>query len=226
MTILEEIALRQSIMFGGIAVGLLFAVLYALLFCYRGPSWAKTGIKIIPVLGFAVAGYANFAAMLVVAGLGLSAVGDLALSRDTPKTFLFGLIAFAGAHILYILHFTDLGGVALIPLWAAGVVVALAVSSEVWLRPFTGAMKWPVRAYVVVITTMAVMALSLQGRELAMWGAMAFVVSDVILAIQVFRMKESARWQVPASVALWGLYVLGQCMILAGAGFARPLFSI
>jgi hypothetical protein len=39
-------------------------------------------------------------------------------------------------------------------------------------------------------------------------------------------MSGMSRWQRPASVALWLLYAGGQFAILAGAGWATPLFQI
>lgn len=226
MTVLEEIALRQSTMYTCIVVGLVFSALYGAAFCYRGPSKLKTLIKAVPLLAFAVAGFANFAAPLVVGGLVLSAVGDMALSRDGEKPFLVGLVAFATAHLLYIVHFLQIGDLFLVSPIAALVIVAFAVSTEFWLIPHTEKMRAPVRVYVLLICGMGLSALSLDGRDIAVLGAFAFMASDTILSIQLFRMKETSGWQVPASVALWGLYALGQCAILVGAGFARPLFQI
>ncbi|MEQ9695738.1 lysoplasmalogenase family protein [Shimia sp. SDUM112013] len=226
MTVLEEIALRQSTMYASLSVGLLFAAIYAVGFCYRGPSIPKTLVKAVPLLAFAVAGAVNFAAPLVVAGLALSALGDIALSRDGEKPFLVGLVAFASAHLLYILHFLQIGEVSNVGTLAIVAMVVFALSTEFWLIPHAGVMKSPVRLYVVLIAAMGLTALSLEGRDIAVWGAFAFLASDTILSIQLFRMTATSRWQVPASVSLWLLYALGQCAILIGAGFARPLFQI
>jgi uncharacterized membrane protein YhhN len=114
-----------------------------------------------------------------------------------------------------------------VPLLPALALVALAVSTEFWLAPHAGALRGAVRAYVVLITLMGLTALSLPPeRALAIWGAFAFVLSDLLLAVQLFRMGPASRGQVPVSVLLWLLYVAGQAAILAGAGFARPLFYL
>ncbi|WP_372885125.1 lysoplasmalogenase family protein [Shimia sp.] len=224
MTFLEEIALRQSLRAGLLLLGLLAALLYAAVFCYRGPSGAKTLVKAVPLLSFALAGLTTFAAPLVIVALLLSAVGDIALSRPGRRAFLTGLVGFAAAHLVYVLHFAALsGGVALS--LAALPVVVFALSTERWLVPHTGDLRWPVRVYVLLISLMGITALGLEGRMLAMLGAFAFIASDTILSLQLFRMGEGARWQVPASVVLWGLYVGGQLAILAGAGWATPLFQ-
>lgn len=224
MTFLEEIALRQSLRAGLLLLGLLAALLYAAVFCYRGPSGAKTLVKAVPLVSFALAGLATFAAPLVIVALLLSAVGDIALSRPGPRAFLVGLVGFAAAHLAYVLHFISLSGGVSTGLVALPIVV-FAISTEFWLTPHTGDLRWPVRVYVLLISLMGLTALGLPGLPLAVFGAAAFIASDTILALQLFRMQEGARWQVPASVVLWGLYVGGQLAILAGAGWATPLFQ-
>src|SRR6056297_2808833 len=196
MTVLEEIALRQSILYGGIGVGLVFALIYAAVFCYRGPSRVRTAVKAVPLLAFAVAAQANFANPLIVAALGLSALGDIALSRSGERAFLAGLVAFAAAHLAYALLFSGLlygdaaERLADLPILPALCLVAFAVSTELWLVPHTGALRWPVRIYVLLITLMGLAALSLPaGREIAVIGAFAFILSDLILAVQRFRLR-------------------------------------
>ncbi|SLN21431.1 YhhN-like protein [Roseovarius albus] len=226
MTVFEEIALRQSIMFGGLSFGFLAAIIFAFFFCYRGPSTLKTFIKVLTPLAFAVAGYVNFAAPLVVLGLLVSAIGDAFLSRDGKKSFLTGLIAFAAAHVFYIAHFLPMASLADLTWLPAVLLVVLAVSTERWLIPYTDDMAWPVRIYVLLITVMGCAALGLSGREIAVLGAFAFILSDLILAINLFRLPPDSRLRIPSEIALWIFYVLGQAGILIGAGFAQPLFSI
>jgi uncharacterized membrane protein YhhN len=114
-----------------------------------------------------------------------------------------------------------------VPLAPAVGIICLALSTEYWLAPFTGGMKWPVRIYVILIAVMGVTALSLPlGREFALIGVFAFIASDTLLAIQLFRLAKNSSWQTPTSICLWVLYVSGQLGIFIGAGFARPLFQI
>ncbi|WP_120502179.1 lysoplasmalogenase [Roseovarius sp. EL26] len=226
MTVFEEIVLRQSIMLSGLSFGFLMALIFAVCFCYRGPSKRKTIIKVLTPLAFAVAGYVNFAAPLVVLGLLLSAIGDAFLSREGEKSFLIGLIAFAVAHVLYIAHFLPMASLVELAWFPVVLLVVLALSTERWLIPYTDDMAWPVRVYVLLITVMGCAALGLSGREVAVLGAFAFILSDLILAINLFRLTTASRWLIPSEIALWIFYVLGQAGILIGAGFARPLFSI
>lgn len=224
MTLIGEIALRQSLMWGCLALGLVFALIYAAAFCHRGPGRWKTAVKAVPLLAFAAAGAAGFADPAIVAALVLSAAGDIVLSRQGERAFLAGLVAFALAHVAYAVAFFGLAEGAP-PLWPALALLALALSTEIWLTPYTRALRWPVRAYVGLITLMGLAALCLPGaRALAVAGAMAFILSDAILALQRFRMAQGSRWQRPAAVTLWLFYVTGQACILLGAGFARPIF--
>lgn len=224
MTFFEEIAFRQSLFWGSVSAALVIAALYAALACWRGPSWGRTIFKALPLALLVFGGVANFANPLVIAALILSLLGDIALSREGQRAFLTGLIGFALAHLIYIIHFVGLGTgwPALVP---ALVLAALALSTELWLTPFTDHMTWPVRIYVALITVMGLTALTLEGRELALWGAFAFVASDLLLGIHLFRLKAASRLHVPISVALWLLYILAQTGILLGAGFAQPLIS-
>ena len=106
---------------------------------------------------FALASATSGAPVLLTLALLLSAVGDLALSRSGQKAFLAGLTGFALAHLLFIILFQGLGPD---PIWAAFghtpffavVLVLVALSSEIWLAPYTGKLVWPVRVYVTLIT--------------------------------------------------------------------------
>ncbi|WP_270727859.1 lysoplasmalogenase [Shimia sp. Alg240-R146] len=225
MTPFEIIALRQTLKFVFIGVGLLAALIYAVFFCHRPPSRAKTIVKAIPMPAFAAAAWISFGHPAVVIALLLSAVGDIALARDGERPFLIGLIAFAAAHVGYVVHFWTLGTGPLDAPWPfIAAIVVFALSTERWLIPFTGDMRWPVRIYVILISLMGLTALGLPALPLATFGAFAFLASDTILSLQLFRISDKSRLQRPASVALWLLYAGGQFLILAGSGWATPLF--
>ncbi|MEP2530095.1 lysoplasmalogenase [Shimia sp.] len=227
MTFVEEIALRQSIRLALLTVGLVAAALYALFLCHRGPGWGKTIVKAIPMPAFGVAVAVSFGSPVIVGALALSALGDIALSRPSRRAFMVGLVGFALAHVAYIYHFWTLSGGAVTDAWlAVGALLIFAASTEVWLAPFTGDLKGPARIYVVLITLMGLTALGLPNAPLAVIGAFAFLASDTLLALQLFRMPETSRWHRLTSVLLWVLYVGGQFAILAGVGWATPLFQI
>lgn len=189
----------------------------------RGESVARSGIKGALCAGFLLAGWAGAAPVLVLFGLALSLLGDVALSRPGRAAFLYGLSAFAMAHLVYILGFSALGGDPIeafsqAPIWAV-IVVAVALSTEVWLTPHSEGMAWPVRFYVLVIAVMALSALALEAPyRVVTLGAGLFMASDLILAVQRFRMGQSPGWaQALAGWALWLLYGAAQGAILWGA---------
>ena len=205
--------------------GLLAAIAYLPLSA-RDPGLLRSAAKTAPLLGFAAAAYLAGAHPFLTAALLLSALGDLALSRPGPRAFNYGLAAFALAHVLYTLLFTAIAGAALWSAFAEAPVfavatVALALSTEIWLAPYAAHLRWPLRIYVALITAMMLAALVLPGAYLATTlGAAAFLASDLLLALQMFRMAETSRFRAPAGWAVWGLYIGGQALIVWGLALA------
>ncbi|MDA5093503.1 lysoplasmalogenase [Aliiroseovarius sp. KMU-50] len=202
-----------------IYLGLAIALAY-LPFTNTPASWRRSIHKTLPLLLFALAGFLTGSPVFLVAGLFLSALGDFGLSRDGESAFLYGLSAFALAHVLYIIHFLAL---AQMPLWdvfsiapiPAIALLALLVSTEIWLAPHTGPLGWPVRIYVLVIGAMGLSALLLP-FGISTMGAALFILSDLILAIELFRMREDHPSKLLAGYLIWGFYIAGQAMILMG----------
>lgn len=207
-------------------IGALVALVYQA--WVNAPASAlRSGLKTAPVALFALAAGLAGAPWLLPLGLALGAAGDLALSRRGEAAFLTGLGSFALAHLAYAVMFAGMEGrLALFdltaPRWVAfALLVIMAQSTMVWLLPFVGGMKRPVAVYVALITAMGLAALHLPGvHNLAILGAGLFVASDLVLAVERFRMAEGSRAARWASHAVWPLYWVGQGMILAGIAFA------
>ncbi len=192
------------------------ALAYGTWFCHRAPSALRGVIKTVPLAVLAGLAFAAGAPLVLVAGFALSALGDLALSRRGEAAFLTGLIAFAAAHIAYVWVFAGLAQGAL-PLVPVAILLIYAASSEVWLSPHTGTLRWPVRGYVALITGMGLVALMLPaGYGIVTLGAGLFIASDTLLAVQMFRMAPDHPAQRAVSVALWALYIAAQALILWG----------
>lgn len=179
----------------------------------RAPGFWRSGIKTAPLSLFALMALLHGGSSWLIFGLIFSALGDLALSRDGERNFLIGLVSFALAHLCYVFLFW---GEVDTPFWPGVVLLAgVALSTEFWLAPYTGAMRGPVRVYVLLISVMTVLALSLpQELRLASRGAVLFLLSDLILAIQLFRMAPGTRAARSAGYLLWTLYICGQGAIL------------
>ncbi|WP_435230203.1 lysoplasmalogenase family protein [Pseudopelagicola sp. nBUS_20] len=227
MTIVEEIALRQSMRFGFLVVGALVAVVYAVLFCYRGPSRTKTLIKAVPMLAFSAAAGISFGYQLIVSALLLSAVGDIGLSLKGKRAFLIGLIASALALLAYIFHFFALSGYDTSTItFAIFGVLSLVVISDVWIIPHTDTVQRLLWANVVLLATTGIVALSLPVTPLAKFGAFAFLTSEVLVGLHIFSTSASSFQQRSVSILQWLLYVAGQLAILMAVGWKTPLFQI
>lgn len=130
---------------------------------------------------------------LIVAGLVASLIGDVALLQSADRWFLYGLVSFLVAHLLYIAAFNlESEGLAR---WYFAIPFALyGLLMLLWLWPHLESMRAPVLLYMSVILIMAWQAANrwLADREpdgtlLALVGAYLFVASDSVLAVERFR---------------------------------------
>jgi uncharacterized membrane protein YhhN len=192
------------------------AMVQGVCFATRGPSLGKSVVKTASVAALVLVGLLADAPGLIVAGLALGAFGDLGLSLAGTRAFLAGMAAFAAGHLCYAAAFLELG--AGIPPGAAILaLLALGASTEVWLAPHTGALRWPVRGYVAVIVAMALAATGLPAGWTALTlGVLAFVASDLVLALEMFVLRDRALKAV-AKRLLWVLYWGGQALIVLGS---------
>ncbi len=133
---------------------------------------------------------------LIIVGLLFSLGGDVALMLPNDR-FVEGLASFFVAHVFYILAFSTTGqrsmlAEVLIPVALGGIGVLGFVWTEI-----EGRLKAPVLAYVTVIVMMTWMAITRAiGTEntdlqnlaiLAAIGAVLFMISDAVLAIDRFK---------------------------------------
>ncbi|MCM2560729.1 lysoplasmalogenase [Lutimaribacter sp. EGI FJ00015] len=195
---------------GLILAGGILAAVFLLRFCWDGDSWPKTLVKTgslgLPALALAVMGWPT----IFVAGLAACVLGDFLLSRPGQGPLLAGIGAFALGHLLYIGAMVGQGPLEptlAIPL----ALLILLVSTEWWLVPYTGALRWPVRGYVGVIVAMGIVA-ALTGQVLLIAGALAFVASDLVLSLRLFGLLGGAPSRV-APFAIWGMYVAAQALL-------------
>jgi len=186
----------------------LFAAAFHLVAQFAGWGWPALAAKPVPVLCLAWIAWratgetAPGRRVWLVAGLMLSAVGDIVLAlpgavgADAAATlagpsFMGGLGAFLLAHLCYVFWFLSLDRSRRLARLAAPAVYTIAFL--VVLRPHLGALLLPVLAYALVITLMLWRALAaadgaglgLLGRPAA-WGAILFVLSDSLIALNRF----------------------------------------
>ena len=155
---------------------------------------------------------------LIIVGLLLSMLGDIQLMLPTDL-FLTGLIAFALAHVAYTAAFVNAGGFygnwrAVIPFLLFGIFMAVV------LWPNLDDMLIPAMAYLLIILVMAWQGLGQwrQTGELRSWlafvGALLFIVSDSLLAINRFYELELDL----APLLILGTYYPAQWLIGQSAG--------
>ena len=140
----------------------------------------------------------TFYTYAIIAGLVCSFAGDIFLMLPSDQ-FIPGLVSFLVAHLLYIAAFTSGTGFGF-SWWALAPRVVFGIIMFRMLSPHLGKMKFPVVLYMAVILVMAWQAWErwgFTGQPLALiasLGAVLFVVSDAILALNRFRAQfKTAR---------------------------------
>lgn len=174
----------------------------------------------LPLLALSMPGTPGTALFLLAAALLFSCLGDIFLAlKNDPRNFSRGLGAFLISHLFYLAVMLPLasasGGLpsALSDLQWAGIALLALMAGGVlaWLWPVLGRLRLPVTAYLGVISTMAAAALCVAGA--APWlglGALLFVLSDALIAIDKFRRPVPFR-----GPAIWITYYAGQALIAA-----------
>lgn len=148
---------------------------------------------------------------LIAIGLAFALAGDVLLMLPNDQ-FILGIISFALTHVLYLAAFITASGVAILnPLAVPLVIYAMLTARFLW-RGVPSALRTPVLVYVVLITAMAAQAVGaaveseLTALALAAAGALIFLVSDSLLAINRFRVPFRAAQALVLStywVAQW-----------------------
>jgi uncharacterized membrane protein YhhN len=149
------------------------------------------------------------------AGLALSFIGDACLLGRGKPMFLAGLVAFLLGHVSYCVAFVVHGFSGTAALVLAPVMLLAAWLVDRWLgdRVEPG-MRLPVRAYIVVISTMLCLAFGAWragASSLLLLGALSFYLSDLSVARDRFIQQDFFN-------RLWGLpaYYLGQlCLAMS-----------
>ena len=176
------------------------------------PAASACFIAVALLAGATDTGYGRW----VLAGLALSAVGDVALLWRSSKLFLVGLGSFLLGHVAYVVAFATRGvdgGAAVVAVFVLSGPAFLVIR---WLWPHVPSnMQLPVAAYATVISLMVAMAI----------GTVVFEQDGrIVLAAVMFYFSDLAvardRFVAPGPVnRLWGLplYYAAQLIFAATA---------
>ena len=129
--------------------------------------------------------------IFIVTGLLFSLLGDMFLIYP-EQHFKKGLIAFLIGHICYIIAFIVSSGIH----FTSWIILPITLIGILYLRrilPYSGKMKIPIIIYIFIIAIMGWMAMErfnyipTIGTVLAAIGAVLFMISDAVLALNKFR---------------------------------------
>jgi uncharacterized membrane protein YhhN len=155
----------------------------------------------------------SFYRYMIIAGLLFSLAGDIFLMLPQDRFFIRGLISFLVAHVFYIAAFLGESGRALslrgvVPFLIYGALMMRVLWSHL------GKMRLPVLLYMLAILTMGWTATSRwilteqTGSLLAMLGALFFIASDSLLALNKFKGRFPS-----AELLIFSTYAIAQWLI-------------
>jgi len=209
---------------GVLGTSIVSALVYGAGFCHRRPSLARVVINTAATALLTLWAYLAGGPTLLVLALAFSTLGDAFLGASEERYLLPGMAAFFTAHTLYVVLFSFY----IAAFWSllgqesgAGIIIAhiaLTLGGVVFigfmLKSIDPAMRIPVIAYAAIILCMGNAALRLDDTLIwAKIGALAFILSDVILTVELFRIKSNAPIKRLTSPLIWGFYYGGQALI-------------
>ena len=203
----------------------LFVLVAALELLAEIYGWRNFILVVKPLLMPSLAAYFFFSvnrkdklAFYLIIALLFSWLGDVLLmfTELNANYFLAGLVAFLLAHVTYIVVFrkSSLGFKPRLITYATGFSLFLfGVLLLLLLWPGLGEMRLPVMVYTVVIITMGFTSLfrQAQGASYVLVGAMLFIGSDALIAVNKFYEPITA-----ARFWIMITYISAQFMITSG----------
>ena len=176
-------------------------------------TWTIILVAVLANPDIAETGRATLYQSLIIGGLVFSLAGDVFLMLPQDR-FIPGLFSFLVAHLMYIAAFTGLSGLHNSNGWLFVPFLLLTVVMLALLWKGLGKLRIYVIAYMLIISTMGWQATEFWFRTgstaalLAMVGAIFFLLSDSLLAIERFRTKFAA-----SSLLVLSTYYIGQLLI-------------
>jgi uncharacterized membrane protein YhhN len=212
------------------ALGLIAAAAYGTYFLHRPPTFMRAVVKTLFMGAVAAGLIAAGAPRPLILAIVFSAFGDFFLAFDKKWLLPFGILSFLLAQLIYVVIFLALwffsGDNA--PFWpryiAMGAVIATAIAFLIWMGPKLGWMALGVVPYAIAIAGMGAAAMWLPWPAWpAMLGAVLFLISDFVLAAELFRLSPDAPARRLTAPIVWWTYAAAQMLIVVGLIIAARL---
>jgi uncharacterized membrane protein YhhN len=174
-----------------------------------GLVWKCAGIVLLGLYSLTQRAWLAGAALL------FCAAGDVLLEL----VFVAGMAAFALGHLVYIACFLEWRGALGFNTRdypVAVLVVAISVGLMVWFVPGMGDLLVPGLIYLVIITVMVVIAITVIAPMIARLGAIMFMFSDSLIAVEKF------AGIIPPTGSVWITYAAAQIMMAWGLSRIAP----
>ncbi|MES0098081.1 lysoplasmalogenase family protein [Mesorhizobium sp. M0019] len=204
---------------------LLFSLAAAVIYAFSlgmPPRLSRSAARTLAVAMLAVLVAQQGGPWLLVAALGVSAVGDAFLSRDGEKAFLGGTASFLAAHVLYVVLFLRAGsGLGLLSAepWRGIIALAMAVLAVAMVfalqRRIGPALRLPIDVHAAALLAMGIAALTLNSVGV-IGGIVLLMLSDGLHAAEKFLLPAISPHRIWVRHAVWALYYVGQLAITLG----------
>ena len=196
----------------------LVAIGYSVLFTLDN-LWFNAAFKAFPaLLLFAwLAAYSRHRLDISAIVFLVCAVGDVLLAMPFEYSFIAGLSTFLFAHLLLVYRLAPYRKNTPKRLIAIGVITLLATISGVIILRNSGSLFWPVLLYIAIITSMALFAILAAHRSLLLaFGAVTFLVSDLLIGINRFVLAFPFEHQLIMLTYYTGIYLLALGLVNGG----------
>jgi uncharacterized membrane protein YhhN len=186
-----------------------------------GVSWLKTVLKTVSVALLALVAFQLADMLLLAVALLACATGDFFLSRHRTENRVTGIGAFGFGHLSYAALFflhpsADLHRISDgWPLAAALVLLGLIMLYLLFHK--AGPLRWAALLYVPLIVMMGILSMVLPplgALALVLPAALFFIVSDFILAQEMFVLPQGHKLRRVTPYLIWSSYFLAQTLFL------------
>lgn len=177
-------------------------------------KWVPKGLSTALLCIYCYFNCIELIALSICAAVFFSCIGDIFLALKNEKYFMYGLISFLIAHILFSKAFySNFNTQALIQGEHIFIFISLIIYSIFILKilsPKLGKFKIPVYIYICALIIMGFGSIySIYSNICLIFGILFFIISDSLLAIQKF-----IRTYKGLNYAIWSTYYIAQLLII------------